>query len=150
MAQPNPLAGHDGCHAPPVWLWTCRILLALTLSAKLAGIAADAPVLTQVDSLTGLSNRIIVLLALYGESALLMMSFFPQLIWHFTFALSSFGLVILAYRFWNFDNRPSCPCLGGIFHWSEWFLKYEDRLLTSLAAWFLISGMACLFKPHQR
>lgn len=150
MARPNSLAGHVDSHVLPAWLWICRILLIITLTAKLVGIATDAPVLIQMDSLTGLSNKTIVLLAAYVESALLMMSLFPTLRWHFVYALNSFGLVILAYRLWSFDTRPSCPCLGGIFHWSESFTKYEDRLLTSLAAWFLISGMACLFKPHQQ
>jgi hypothetical protein len=113
----------SNCHSSRVltlfargFLLTVAVILGITALGKLAGVAADVPVLSEPDSLLAfLTNRQIILLAAVLELAVLACFFSKRL--DITIKLLSvawISTVFLIYRLglWSVGYSGSCSCLG--------------------------------------
>jgi len=64
--------------------------------------------------------------------------------------LATLGALFLGYRGLGLFSGANhfCPCLGTAIDWLPGLAVYQDRLLTGISLWFLVSGLWFMWRPY--
>jgi len=141
----TPLQNTDLAQADRSWqtvwqIWVV-VLLALTVGAKCVSLAIGSPLLAEVDSVTGMSNRTIVIFGAAVEAMMLGLLFSPWRLRRWVRILPSvFGIIALVYHVRSAAlGMERCPCLGGLFGANRILTEFEVPFLTAMALFLAVS-----------
>lgn len=124
------------------------LVLVFVGAIKLLSMASGADILRMQDQLVGLKFWQLYLALGSMEVVAGLLATFVLSRFTASVVLLGFGVLFLTYRVYALATGANhfCPCLGTAVDWIPGLAAYQDRLLTSVALWFCLTGLWSLWK----
>ncbi|GEM_PF-1363443 len=141
----------DSCQSVPNrFIWSSTWLFFVFGVLKVIGVFQNAPVLNQIDLLTGISNRHLFLIVGVIEMGSVGVIWcingtLPRLIW--LLSISS-GFLLYHFGTWVFEFPEPCPCLGALITWSNFVQSHSRSISLVFASAVFISAAYFALEEH--